>query len=362
MVTEETGLTDFLERAGLAVTETDLGEYIVQQAGERPSHIVGPAKHKSVADVRALFLEKHDLGERDLDDIEALVAEARQVLRPTFLNADVGIIGANALIAEDGYAMLITNEGNCDLCASLPSVLVICTTLDRVLPLAQDATAMARLLTRAATGQAQTGYTSFYGGARREGDIDGPLETHFVLLDNGRTDILEGRYREMLDCIRCGACMNHCPVYVTVGGHAYDAVYPGPMGSVLTPLLGSLEQSHALPNACTTCGACAEVCPAQIPLPDLLRDLRQEEASRGLGATRWRLGLKLHAALLRMPRLYQSITACVIGLLHRVGRKQGRIRHLPLARGWREARDFPAPESSTFMRQYRQSTRGQHES
>jgi L-lactate dehydrogenase complex protein LldF len=228
MVTEETGLNGFLQRAGLDVMETDLGEYIIQQAGETPSHIVAPALHKSAGEIRELFLEKHDLGPRELPETSDLVNEARQVLREHFLNAEVGIIGSNALVAENGYSMLVTNEGNGDLCANLPRVVIVCTTIDRVLPRAEDATAMLRLLVRSATGQSQTCYTSFYSGPRRESDVDGPLETHFVLLDNKRSDILTGDYRAILDCIRCGACLNHCPIYTSVGGHAYGSVYPGP--------------------------------------------------------------------------------------------------------------------------------------
>jgi len=352
MVTEETGLNDFLERAGLSVTETDLGEYIIQQAGETPSHIVGPALHKSAAEIRELFLDKHDLGPRELAEITDLVGEARQVLRDKFLKAEVGIIGANALIAESGYSMLVTNEGNGDLCANLPKVLIICTTIDRVLPRAEDATAMLRLLVRSATGQAQTCYTSFYSGPRRELDTDGPLETHFVLLDNHRSDILASDYHEMLQCIRCGACLNHCPIYTGVGGHAFGWVYPGPMGSILTPLLTSLEQSNALPNACTSCGRCAEVCPADIPIPDLLRDLRHEETRRQLSAPRWRLGMKLHGWLARHPRLYHRLTGWAITALHRLGRKRGRFSRLPMAEGWTSQRDFPAPQGKTFMQQF----------
>lgn len=354
MVTEETHLNSFLQSAGVEVTETDLGQYIVAEAQEPPSHIVTPAAHKSVDDVRALFLEKHPLGDRELNEVSDLVTEARQVLRNKFLTADAGIIGANALIAEHGYSMLVTNEGNGDLCANLPSVLIICTTIDRVLPLAEDATAMARLLTRAATGQSQSCYTSFYGGPRRGNDTDGPLETHFVLLDNNRSRLLGGSYQEMLECIRCGACLNHCPVFASVGGHAYDSVYPGPMGSVLTPLLNSLEENNALPNACSTCGRCAEICPADIPLPDLLRDLRHEEHSAKLSSTRWRLGLKLHAWLVRAPRLYQTLSAAGVALLHKLGKKRGVFQRLLLAGGWSAERDFPAPQASTFMKQYRQ--------
>ncbi len=361
MVTEETGLNDFLQRANLDVKETDLGEYIIQQAGETPSHIVGPALHKSQAEIRELFLDKHDLGQRELPEISDLVKEARVILREHFLQAEVGIIGSNALIAENGYSMLVTNEGNGDLCANLPKVLVICTTVDRILPRAEDATAMLRLLVRSATGQPQTCYTSFYSGPRREQDIDGPLETHIVLLDNKRTEIMDGNYREMLECIRCGACLNHCPIYTGVGGHAYGWVYPGPMGSVLTPLLTSLERSTALPNACTSCGRCAEVCPAAIPLPDLLRDLRHDESSQQLTPARWRNGLRLHAWLARQPRLYHFITGIGITIMQRLGRKKGGFRRLPLAAGWTSQRDFPSPQGKTFMQQYRNGSESGNE-
>lgn len=353
MVTEETGLNSFLQRAGLQVMETDLGEYIIQQAGETPSHIVGPAFHKSADEIRELFQSKHDLGPRELPETVDLVSEARDVLREHFLKAEVGIIGSNALIAENGYSMLVTNEGNGDLCANLPRVLIVCTTIDRILPLAQDATAMQRLLVPSATGQAHTCYTSFYSGPRREGGVDGPIETHFVLLDNKRSDILASDYREILECIRCGACLNHCPIYSSVGGHAYGWVYPGPMGSILTPLLTSLEQSHALPNACTSCGRCAEVCPSDIPLPDLLRDLRHEENSEKLSARRWRLGMTLHAWVARHPKLYHGLAGIVIPMLHLFGRKRGSLKRLPMAGGWTSQRDFPAPQSKTFMQQYK---------
>jgi L-lactate dehydrogenase complex protein LldF len=353
MVTEESGLNDALQRAGMDVMETDLGEYIIQQAGETPSHIVGPALHKSSSEIRELFLDKHDLGERELPEIIDMVSEAREVLREHFLQAEVGIIGANALVAESGYSMLVTNEGNGDLCANLPNVLIVCTTVDRVLPRAEDATAMLRLLVRSATGQPQTCYTSFYSGPRREQDLDGPLETHIVLLDNGRSDILASDYHEMLQCIRCGACLNHCPIYASVGGHAYGWVYPGPMGSVLTPLLTSLEQSHALPNACTACGRCAEVCPADIPLPDLLRDLRHEEWREKLSAPRWRTGMKMHAWFAQHPRLYHFFTGIAMPLLGALGRKRGGFSKLPMAGGWTSQRDFPTPQGKTFMQRYK---------
>jgi L-lactate dehydrogenase complex protein LldF len=357
MITEETALNAALEAAGLQVRETDLGEYIVQQAGETPSHIVGPALHKPEAEIRELFLDRHQLGERSLDTAADMVAEARQVLREEFLAGDIGIIGSNALVAEGGYSLLVTNEGNGDLCANLPPVLVVCTSIDRVLPRMDDALAMLRLLVRSTTGQPITCYTSFYGGPRRPGDADGPVEVHFVLLDNRRSEILASDYSDMLQCIRCGACLNHCPIYMGAGGHAYGWVYPGPMGSVLTPLLTSLEDSQLLPEACTACGRCAEVCPAGIPLPDLLRDLRAEEFSSGIAAPRWRLGLRLHSWLACRPRLYRALTGAFARLANRLGRRRGVLRRLPLAGGWLAARDLPVPAARSFQAQWKREQR-----
>jgi len=353
MITEETDLTAHLEKMDMEVTETDLGEYIVQIAEETPSHIVGPAFHKSEQQIRELFLDKHQLGTRELTDPPAMVQEARQILRERFLQADIGIIGANALIAENGRNMLVTNEGNGDLVSSLPRVQIVCASIDKVLPRPEDASALLRLLVRSAIGTTVTAYTSFYSGPRREEDTDGPEEFHVVLLDNGRSDILGGNYQDMLGCMRCGACLNHCPIYIGAGGHAYGWVYPGPMGSVLTPLLTSLEASHTLPNACTACGRCAEVCPAEIPLPDLLRDLRTEERDQKLSPWRWRWGMKLHSWLARMPRLYHLLTGIGIKLMYLFGRRRGSFRSLLVPNGWTAVRDFPAPQNGTFMNQWK---------
>jgi L-lactate dehydrogenase complex protein LldF len=358
MVTEETGLTAHLESAGMEVTETDLGEYIIQIAEETPSHIVGPAFHKSEADIRELFLDKHDLGERELPDPSAMVQEARKILREKFINADVGIIGANALIAENGRNMLVTNEGNGDLVSSLPKVQIVCTSMDRVLPRPEDATALLRLLVRSAVGTTVTAYTSFYSGPRRAEDLDGPEEFHVVLLDNRRSEILGSSYQDMLACMRCGACLNHCPIYIGAGGHAYGWVYPGPMGSILTPLLNSLEEANSLPNACTTCGRCEEVCPALIPLPDLLRDLRTEERDKKLSPRSWRWGLKIHAWLAGFPGLYHWLTGVVIKCMHLLGRRRGHFHSLLVRNGWTDVRDFPAPENGTFMNQWKKRKDG----
>ena len=353
MVTEESGLNDYLATAGITVRETDLGEYIIQEAGETPSHIVGPALHKTKGEIRDLFLSHHDLGERSLDSAGEMVAEARQELREAFLGGEVGIIGANALVAENGYSLLVTNEGNGDLCANLPPVLIVCTTLERLLPRMEDAADLLRLLARSATGQPVTCYTSFYSGPRQPGDADGPVETHVVLLDNRRTEILASDYSDILQCIRCGACLNHCPIYVAAGGHAYGWVYPGPVGSVLTPLLTSLEDSHLLPNACTACGRCAEVCPANIPLPDLLRDLRREEHEQQLAPERWRRGMAWHARLLRHPWLYRRLTGIAARVLALAARGRGALARVPFAAGFCSERDLPAPTGATFMARYR---------
>ena len=243
---------------------------------------------------RELFRRKHDLGDRELAEVVDMVGEARQVLREHFLQAEVGIIGANALVAEAGYSMLVTNEGNGDLCANLPRVLIICTTLDRVLPRLEDATAMLRLLVRSATGQPADLLHQFYSGPRREQDSDGPLETHFILLDNRRSDILASDYREMLQCIRCGACLNHCPSTPVSAAMPTAGYTPAPMGSILTPLLTSLEQSAALPNACVPAAAAAPegARPASPAGPAAGSAPRGKRTQVDAGALA--LGLKLH--------------------------------------------------------------------
>jgi len=211
-----------------------------------------------------------------------------------------------------------------------------------------------RLLARSAIGTVTTAYTSFYSGPRRSDDSDGPEEFHVVLLDNRRSEIIGSNYQDMLGCLRCGACLNHCPIYIGAGGHAYGSVYGGPMGSVLTPLLTSLEESNSLPNACTTCGRCAEVCPASIQLPDLLRDLRTEERDKKLSPRGWRWGLKLHGLLARSPALYQLLSGVAIRLMNFVARRRGHLHSLMINNGWTAVRDFPAPQRGTFMSQWKQ--------
>ncbi len=355
MVGEEVGLNDALEAAGLETIETDLGEYIIQLAKEPPSHIIAPAIHKTRKQIVDLFDRFHDrsLYPGHLESVADIVNEARAVMRSKYLAADVGITGANFLIAETGTTVLVTNEGNGDLCSSLPDTHIIIAGIEKVLPTLNDAAVLLRLLARNATGQDITSYTSFFTGARRADDSDGPNNFHIVLVDNGRSDMLNSEYRDMLRCIRCGACMNHCPVYGAVGGHAYGWVYPGPMGSVLTPLMNGLAQSSALPNASTLCGRCEEVCPMSIPLPQLLRQLRNDGHKQQLDSWSARSTLALWAWLARRPKLYRSATSLSLLVLRLFGRADGRLRHLPMISGWMASRDLPTPKSS-FMQQWKQ--------
>jgi len=353
MAGEEVRLNQALEAAGMTVVETDLGEYIIQLANEPPSHIIAPAVHKTREQIAELFEKHHeDLHER-LQEIPDLVNEARRVLRKDFLSADVGITGANLLIAETGSTALVTNEGNGDLCATLPDTHIVIAGIEKVVANAADAATILRVLARSATGQAITSYTSFFTGPRREEDLDGPKHFHVVLIDNGRSEMRNGRYRDMLRCIRCGACMNHCPVYSAIGGHAYGAVYPGPMGSVLTPLQWGLREAPDLPNACTLNGRCGDVCPVHIPLPRLLRQLREDihDAHINSGVQRWLLAR--WAALALHPARYHRVMGWVAGGLRRLAGARGRVsRILPLP-GWGRGRDMPAPQGKTFFEQYR---------
>lgn len=357
MVGEETGLNEALEDAGFDPVETDLGEYIIQLAEEPPSHIIAPAIHKTKEQVSDLFHQHHQqYGLQDkIDDRADLVAEARTVLRKKFLDADVGITGANFLIAETGQHVLVTNEGNGDLTSNLPKVQIVIVGIEKVLPTLEDAACMLRMLARSATGQHFSNYTSIMSGPRRDGELDGPEQFHVVLVDNKRTGMLASSLHEMLRCIRCGACMNHCPVYGSVGGHSYGWVYPGPMGSVLTPAMQGLEKTRDLPHACTLNGRCAEVCPMSIPLPSLLREHRRETFERGLMDPGMRYGIRFWAAVAKRPRLYRAATSIAVKVLATMSRGSGRIRKLPLASAWTQGRDMPAPQGDTFMKLYRKS-------
>ncbi|HZT47280.1 MAG TPA: LutB/LldF family L-lactate oxidation iron-sulfur protein [Hyphomicrobiaceae bacterium] len=351
MISEEVGLNAHLEGAGLEVVETDLGEYLIQIRGETPSHIIAPAIHLTQDQVEADFRRLHKGLRKDRVLIEPtqLVAEARQILRDKFLSADVGITGANFLIAETGSSVIVTNEGNGDLTQSLPRVHIVLASIEKMVPTLEDADTLIRLLARSATGQEISTYTTFSTGPRRAGDPDGPEACHVVILDNGRSELLGTAFREVLRCIRCGACMNHCPVYTAIGGHAYGWVYPGPIGSVLTPALIGVHSAAHLPNASTFCGRCEEVCPMKIPLPGLMRHWREEEFSAGDTPLLYRLGLKAWASIARRPRVYHALVRTLMPVLGALGRRTGAFRHLPLARGWTKHRDLAAPQGRTFQ-------------
>jgi L-lactate dehydrogenase complex protein LldF len=340
MVSEEIALNATLQKAGVEVIETDFGEFIVQLAGERPSHITAPAIHKSAAEIAAL-LSRH-LGRSLPEDPHALLAAARAYLRARFLDAGMGIIGVNFAVAETGTLVVVENEGNARMVSTIPPLLVAIMSLEKVTPSLADLSVFLRLLPRSATGQVMTSYVSL---------ISGPYpgqELHVVVVDNGRRRILaDSAVREILRCIRCGACMNACPVYRTVGGHAYGWVYTGPMGAVLSPLLLNAEDSSDLPFASTLCGACKEVCPVDIDLPRLLLELRRRAAPAvstwserwvmsawalvGKSQTRFTLGGRLVRALLRLPR--------GLGRIYRV---------FPLLSGWTTSRDLPLPPVQSF--------------
>jgi L-lactate dehydrogenase complex protein LldF len=350
MIAEEIGLNEHLERHGIVPVETDLGEYIIQLRREPPSHLIAPAIHLVREQVAETFRGAHrslDPG-RPLAEPRQFCDEARAVLRDRFLAADVGITGANFLIAETGSGILVTNEGNGDLTQTLPRVHIVLASLEKLVPTFEDAATLLRLLARSATGQESAAYITISTGPRRERDLDGPREYHVVLLDNGRAALLGGEFRDMLRCIRCAACINHCPVYAAIGGHAYGWVYPGPMGAVLTPSLIGIEEASELPNASTLCGRCESVCPVKIPLPKLLRYWREREFRAKLNPPAWRAGLSLWAWLAQRPVLYRLVAETASRVLGWAGTRRGRFRALPFAAGWTSARDMPAPEGRTF--------------
>jgi L-lactate dehydrogenase complex protein LldF len=354
MISEEIGINDHLEAHGITPVETDLGEYILQLRREPPSHIIGPAFHLNREDWEASFRESHrDLpAEREFRDRRDILTEARTLLRQKFLAADVGITGANFLIAETGSSVIVTNEGNGDLTQTLPRVHIVLASIEKVVPTLEDACVFLRLLARSATGQDFSVYTTFSTGVRREADLDGPHEYHVILLDNGRSNMVGTPFQDMLRCIRCAACMNHCPVYQSVGGHAYGWVYPGPMGSVLTPALVGVDKAGHLPNASTFCGKCESVCPVKIPLPKLMRHWREREFERHLTPPATRFGLRVWAWFARRPTLYRWATRAAVAALGWAGRSRGAFASLPLAGGWTSGRDLPAPEGDTFMARY----------
>jgi L-lactate dehydrogenase complex protein LldF len=360
MVSEEMGLNAHLNAAGIEVTETDLGEHILQIRGEAPSHIIAPVIHLNREDIAEDFVRTHQglTPDRQLTTVPELVAEARTVLREKFLAADVGVTGANLLVAETGSSVIVTNEGNGDLTATLPAMHIVIASIEKMVPTLEDACTVLRLLARSGTGQEITTYTTFTTGPARADDLDGPRHYHVVLLDNGRSEMLGGDFQDMLRCIRCGACLNHCPVYGAIGGHAYGSLYPGPMGAVMTPALYGLDHARDLPSASTFCGRCEEVCPMAIPLPAMMRTWRERDFERGNPPPLQRLALWLWAYAAKGPRLYHALSRMAGPLLAGLAGRRGTLASFPMAGAWTETRDLPAPEGRTFHDLYHRDRSG----
>ncbi len=355
MTTEEIHLNPALEAAGLEVTETDFGEFILQLAGERPSHLVAPAVHHTRESI-ARVLSAH-VGRTLPDEPAPLARVGRELLREKFARADLGVTGANFAVAETGTVVLVTNEGNGRLTTTCPRVHVALVGMEKVIPRLEDLPVFLKLLARAATGQTLSVYTTLITGPRRPGDTDGPEEFHLVILDNGRSKVLGTPFRESLQCIRCGACLNACPVYRRVGGHAYGGVYAGPIGSILTPLYDSVADNPHLPHASSLCGACQAACPVRINIPHMLiglRELQHHGRRKGRGAAGERLAYWLAKEVLRRPWLYRLALAAARLVLRPVA-KDGWLRRLPgPGARWTAARDFPAPAARSFRQRWQE--------
>ena len=347
MATEEIGLNDILTEKNIGVTETDLGEFIIQLAGEPPSHIIAPALHKSIGEVEELFRTHIDYRASNAS-IAGMTKHARDILRTHFLSADCGISGANFLVAETGSSVLVTNEGNGRMSSALPDVHITIAGIDKVIPSLRALAPLLALLTRSATGQITSNYLSLLTGSRRASK-----HAYVILLDNGRRALINSQFQDILRCIRCGACMNHCPVYQKIGGHSYGSTYPGPIGQVLTPLLFGRDDARHLPHAMTGCNACSVVCPVKIPLPDLMRLLQAEQVEGGKRPRLERVLMWFAIAIARRPRLYRGSMIALNRLLRYFGGEARVIRSLPapfgIGSGWFRSRHLPAPAAKTFL-------------
>jgi L-lactate dehydrogenase complex protein LldF len=348
MATEETELNHKLEAEGLEVVETDLGEFVAQLAHEKPSHIVGPIIHMSKERVSDLFV-RH-LGIAPTSDPRALTKAARVHLRQKYIHADMGITGANFAIAETGTFAVVTNEGNGRMCGSLPRIHVVVVGIEKVIETPDDFGTLVQMLVRGNGGGGISVYVQLISGPARPEDLDGPEEMYVILLDNGRSKIHgEGEYAEMLACLRCGACLNTCPVYQQVGGHSYGSVYSGPMGSVITPLMFGIENASPLPHASSLCGACKEACPVDINIPRMLLRLRGDLVERGKTDKTITIGIKGWAVAMKSASLYAASGSAARGLTRIQAGKSGVIHRLPGPLGnWTKNRDFPAFAPKSF--------------
>ena len=352
MVSEEIHLNDALDEAGLNVVESDLGEFIVQISKDRPSHLIAPIVHKSRQDVAKLFSEYFKTEYND--NAETLTKQARAYLRDKFRHAEIGMTGGNFLCAETGLVCSVENEGNQRQSVSTPRVMIALVGIEKIVPRMADLAVMLKLLCRSATGNSVTIYTNLYGGPRSFGEKDGPQEFHLVLVDNGRSEILGSEYRETLRCIRCGACLNACPVYRKIGGHAYGSVYPGPIGALITPLFQGLGNFKDLPQASSLCGACYEACPVKINIPKYLVLMRRDINRSHLNGRAERFVYRMWARGMHSPAMYAIIGKLQKWDLRRRARGTGWVQKLPrVAAGWTQIRDMPAPAKKSFHEMWR---------
>jgi L-lactate dehydrogenase complex protein LldF len=358
MVSEEINLAHIMEAAGLDVVETDLGEFIVQIDHDKPSHLVAPIVHKDKASIAKLFSEYFKTPYND--DPNALCNQARAYLRDKFRKSDLGITGGNFMVAETGVICSVENEGNQRQSVSTPRVMIALVGIEKVVPRMTDLAVMLKLLTRSATGAPITIYNNLYGGPRGPGEKDGPEEFHLVLVDNGRTEILASEeYRETLRCIRCGACLNACPIYRKIGGHAYGSVYPGPIGALITPLMQGLDKYKDLPQASSLCGACYEACPVKINIPKHLVNLRRDINRSHRNGFFERIVYKTWAWGLKSPFLFGMIGQMQKWELRRRASGSGWIKKVPPpGSGWTNIRDLPAPAKKTFHQMWKKRPAG----
>ena len=352
MVAEEIELGHALHEHGIESTESDLGEYIIQLAGEKPSHIVFPVLHKTKEQVGELLAQKIDMP--PTDEPEKMTRFVRKIMRSKYIDADLGISGVNFAIAETGTIVTVENEGNNRLSAGTPRIHVAVMGLEKVIESMEDFGTLVQLLARSATGQRMTVYVSMMTGPKRSYETDGPEEFYLLIVDNGRSRILNSEYAEALKCIRCGACLNVCPVYQNIGGHAYNAVYPGPIGAVFSPLLAGVTAMPSLPHASSLCGACQSACPVDIAIPDMLLKLRRDLVDQGGQTWGWTLGLKLFQIGMKSPALYKFGGWASARVTNLIKNRKGQITKLPPPfNGWTKSRDFPAFAKESFRDRYK---------
>lgn len=359
MVTEEISLNQKLEKAGCEVIETDLGEYILQvDDHDPPSHIVVPALHKNKEQIRDVFTKK--LNYTNTEKPEELAWHARQVLRNEYLTADMGITGCNFAVAETGSITLVTNEGNADLVAALPKTQVVVMGMERIVPTFSEMEVLVGMLTRSAVGQKLTSYVTTLTGPREEGDVDGPEDFHLVIVDNGRSDILGGEFQSVLQCIRCAACVNVCPVYRQVGGHSYGSIYSGPIGAVLSPLLGGYEEYKELPYASTLCGACTDACPVKIPLHELLHKHRQVIVEKeGKAPISEKMIFKAFGIGASSPKLYNIGSKMAPAVTKPLAKGDKITKGVGMLKEWTDIRDLPAPNKERFRDWFKNREKGE---